>query len=251
MSSSSSNNAEGDSWLMQMELRREDVEGATMEEDEGDSLQEQPPASERDETLTPSPLRRRTRPSRAIRTRAAARNQPGRATSAPRTPTTARPAEPIAGPTGPYASAPARLPEPAPSAFVLRRRTSSPVLRRTSTDRRRPAPAPAAAQRLHAASSDGPRRPPPSPAPVLVSSGRLLRISGESRPASASVPLTLDLERLNPETLRPEPNTPPNAGPAGPYASAPARLPEPAPITFVLRRRTSSPVLRRPRTPRP
>jgi len=36
MSSSSSNNMEDDAWLMQMELRREDAEGVTMEEDEGD-----------------------------------------------------------------------------------------------------------------------------------------------------------------------------------------------------------------------
>ena len=47
MSSSSSNNVDDDAWLMQMELRRDDVEGAKMEEDEGDSLEEQPPASER------------------------------------------------------------------------------------------------------------------------------------------------------------------------------------------------------------
>ena len=47
MSSSSSNNTDGDAWLMQMELRREDADGAMMEEDEGDSLEEQPPASER------------------------------------------------------------------------------------------------------------------------------------------------------------------------------------------------------------
>ena len=44
---SSSNNADNDAWLMQMELRREDAEGATMVEDEEDSLEEHPPASER------------------------------------------------------------------------------------------------------------------------------------------------------------------------------------------------------------
>jgi hypothetical protein len=47
MSPSSSNNVDGDAWLMQMELRRKDAEGATMEEDEGDSLEEQPPTSEK------------------------------------------------------------------------------------------------------------------------------------------------------------------------------------------------------------
>ena len=40
MSSSSSNNVDDDAWLMQMELIREDAEGAMMEEDEGDSLEE-------------------------------------------------------------------------------------------------------------------------------------------------------------------------------------------------------------------
>ena len=47
MSSSSSNNMDGDAWLMHMELRREDAEGATMEEDEGDSLEDHPLTSER------------------------------------------------------------------------------------------------------------------------------------------------------------------------------------------------------------
>ena len=44
MSSSSSNNVQDDPWLMQMELEREDAKGVTMEEDEGDSLEVQPPA---------------------------------------------------------------------------------------------------------------------------------------------------------------------------------------------------------------
>ena len=39
MSSPSSNNANDDAWLMLMELRREDAEGAMMEEDEGDSAE--------------------------------------------------------------------------------------------------------------------------------------------------------------------------------------------------------------------
>lgn len=47
MSSSSSNNVEDDAWLMQMELGREDAEGVTMDENEGDSLEVQPPPSER------------------------------------------------------------------------------------------------------------------------------------------------------------------------------------------------------------
>ena len=47
MSPPSCNNTDDDAWLMQMELRREDAEGATMEEDEGDSIEEQPPASKR------------------------------------------------------------------------------------------------------------------------------------------------------------------------------------------------------------
>ena len=47
MSPSSSNNADGDACLMQMKLRREDAEGDTMEEDEVDSLEDHPPASER------------------------------------------------------------------------------------------------------------------------------------------------------------------------------------------------------------
>ena len=47
MSSSSSNNVDDDAWLMQMELRRAEAEGVTMEEDEGDSLEVHPPASER------------------------------------------------------------------------------------------------------------------------------------------------------------------------------------------------------------
>jgi hypothetical protein len=47
MSSSSSNNVDDDAWLMQMELRRAEAEEVTMEEDQGDSLEVHPPASER------------------------------------------------------------------------------------------------------------------------------------------------------------------------------------------------------------
>jgi hypothetical protein len=47
MPSSTSNNGGYDAWLLQMELRREEIEEATMEEDEGDSLGVHPPASER------------------------------------------------------------------------------------------------------------------------------------------------------------------------------------------------------------
>ena len=47
MSSSSSNNVDDDAWLMQMELRRAEAEEATMEEDQGNSLEVHPPASER------------------------------------------------------------------------------------------------------------------------------------------------------------------------------------------------------------
>ena len=46
MSSFSFNNVEDDVWLMQMELKREEAEEVTMEEDEGDSLEVHPPASE-------------------------------------------------------------------------------------------------------------------------------------------------------------------------------------------------------------
>jgi hypothetical protein len=47
MSSSSSNNVGDNAWLLQMELRREAEEEVTMEEDEGDSLEVHPSASER------------------------------------------------------------------------------------------------------------------------------------------------------------------------------------------------------------
>ena len=47
MSSSSSNNVGDDAWLMQMELKRGEEGEVTMEEDDGDSLEVHPPASER------------------------------------------------------------------------------------------------------------------------------------------------------------------------------------------------------------
>ena len=47
MSSSSSNNMGDDAWLMQMELKREEAEEVTMEEDDGYSLEVHPSASER------------------------------------------------------------------------------------------------------------------------------------------------------------------------------------------------------------
>ena len=47
MSSSSSNNVGDNAWLVQMELRREEEEEVTMEEDDGDSLEVHPLASER------------------------------------------------------------------------------------------------------------------------------------------------------------------------------------------------------------
>jgi hypothetical protein len=47
MSSSSSNNVGDNAWLLQMELRREEEGEVTMEEDDGDSLDVHPPASER------------------------------------------------------------------------------------------------------------------------------------------------------------------------------------------------------------
>jgi hypothetical protein len=48
MSSSSSNNVGDDAWLMKMELRRDDAEEVTMEEDGGDSLEVHLPTSKRD-----------------------------------------------------------------------------------------------------------------------------------------------------------------------------------------------------------
>ena len=47
MSSSSSNNLGDDAWLLQIKLRREEAEEVAMEEDEGDSLEVHPLASER------------------------------------------------------------------------------------------------------------------------------------------------------------------------------------------------------------
>ena len=47
MSYPSSNDEEGDAWLLQVESRGEGVEEVAMEEDEGDSLGVHPPASER------------------------------------------------------------------------------------------------------------------------------------------------------------------------------------------------------------
>ena len=47
MSSSSSNNVGDYAWLLQMELKREEEEEVTMEEDDGDSLEVHPPASKR------------------------------------------------------------------------------------------------------------------------------------------------------------------------------------------------------------
>ena len=47
MVASSSNNLGDDAWLLQIELMREETEEVAMEEDEGDSLEVHPPASER------------------------------------------------------------------------------------------------------------------------------------------------------------------------------------------------------------
>ena len=47
MSSSSSNNVGDNAWLMQMELRREEEREVTTDEEDGDSLEVHPPASER------------------------------------------------------------------------------------------------------------------------------------------------------------------------------------------------------------
>jgi hypothetical protein len=47
MFASSSNNMGDDAWLLQMELRRGEEGEVTMEEDDGDSLEVHPPASER------------------------------------------------------------------------------------------------------------------------------------------------------------------------------------------------------------